>query len=156
MLLILLRHAEAVERAATDSARPLTPKGVEQAARVARFLRRGKLQPNVVLSSPAVRAKQTEVLVAEVLDREVVLDVALKPGMSPQAACEVIEKWSDAATVLFVGHEPDLSALAAHLLGLSSPEVLRIRKASLTGIELPHPTAGAGELQFFLPVRLMP
>ena len=155
MLLILLRHAEAVDRAAEDASRQLTAKGIEQAARVAKYLRRKKLVPDRVVCSPVTRAKQTAVLVAEAVDRPIELDGELRPGMGADQGLAVIERHSPAEVLLLVGHEPDLSGLAAVLLGSQRPEMLRLRKASITGIELGRPVRGGGELQFLVPVRLM-
>ena len=59
------------------------------------------------------------------------------------------------ARVMIVGHEPDFSLLATHLLGLGDGSRLRIRKASLTHIELPAFAPGSGVLQFSVPCRLM-
>jgi phosphohistidine phosphatase len=56
---------------------------------------------------------------------------------------------------MLVGHEPDFSQLAAHLLGLATATALHVRKASLTLIDLGYLRAGAGCLQFSLPCRLM-
>lgn len=155
MLLILLRHAEAVDRAADDAARQLTAKGIEQAARVAKYLRRKRLMPDRVVCSPVTRAKQTAVLVAEAVDRPLVLEPDLRPGMRPEHGLEIVSRNDGAEVLLLVGHEPDLSGLASLILGAARPEMLRLRKASITGIELARAQAGGGELQFLVPVRLM-
>ncbi len=155
MFLILLRHAEAVDSAASDAGRQLTAKGVDQAARVARYLRRKKLMPDLVVSSPVTRAKQTAVLVAEAIECPLALEPDLRPGMDPARGIGIIGSYPEAATLLLVGHEPDLSGFVSALLGCPRPEMMRLRKASITGIELPRPALGAGELQFMVPVRLM-
>ena len=57
---------------------------------------------------------------------------------------------------MLVGHQPDLGALAAVLLGMTSVQALRVRKSLLLGIDLSHGiSTGAGVLQFFVPVRMM-
>jgi len=155
MLLLLLRHAEAVDHATDDASRQLTHKGVDQAARVAKYLRRKKLIPDRVLTSPVTRAKQTAVLVAEAVDRPLSLEPDLRPGMRPEQALALLAAEPGLETVLLVGHEPDLGRLAAALLGAADGHVFRLRKASLTGIELARPEIGRGELQFLVPARLM-
>ena len=155
MLLILLRHAEAVDRSAADASRQLTAKGIDQAARVAKYLRRKKLLPDLVVSSPVTRAKQTAILVAEAVDRPLELEAGLQPGMSPDQGLAIVQAHAAAAVLLLVGHEPDLGGLAAALLGSPREAILRLRKGSITGIELDRPARGAGELQFLVPVRLM-
>jgi phosphohistidine phosphatase SixA len=58
--------------------------------------------------------------------------------------------------VMLVGHQPDLGFLAATLLGMENMQNLRVRKALLASIDTAAGLkAGAGKLQFFLPVRLM-
>ena len=58
MDLILWRHADA-EDGIHDSERKLTPKGIKQAARMAKWLRARTPDTAVVLVSPAKRAQQT-------------------------------------------------------------------------------------------------
>src|ERR1043165_2252260 len=56
MLLLLVRHAQAEEQSATkypdDTVRPLVPKGKKVQARLSKELRRRKLIPDKVFSSP--------------------------------------------------------------------------------------------------------
>ena len=70
--------------------------------------------------------------------------------MEPEAAMQELASYRDFESVMLVGHEPDFSALAAHILRLPSSETLRLRKASLTLIDL-----SGGVLQFSIPVKLM-
>jgi phosphohistidine phosphatase len=59
MNLILWRHAEAEDFAASDLARALTTRGRKQAQNVAKWLRTRLPDDTVVLASPAVRTIQT-------------------------------------------------------------------------------------------------
>ena len=56
---------------------------------------------------------------------------------------------------MLVGHEPDLSALVAHLLGMSSGERIEIRKASLTRLTLHALEPDSARLDFSVPCRFM-
>jgi phosphohistidine phosphatase len=56
---------------------------------------------------------------------------------------------------MIVGHEPDFSALAAHLMGLPSPTLVHLRKGSLTAIQLDVLRAGAGRLEYSIPCKMM-
>ena len=58
MDLLLWRHAEAVD-GTPDHARELTPRGLKQARRVARFLEENRPKQLKVLVSPTVRTRQT-------------------------------------------------------------------------------------------------
>ena len=67
--LLLLRHAHAGDPAAwtkADDIRPLSKKGRDQAARMAAFLARVDVRPDVIVSSPRTRAVETARPVADV------------------------------------------------------------------------------------------
>ncbi len=69
--LYVLRHAHAGDPAAwhgPDDARPLSARGENQVARVAAFLRRTGVRPELILTSPKQRATQTAAPVAFALD----------------------------------------------------------------------------------------
>src|SRR5947207_2480572 len=124
MFLYLLRHAEAVDRTVgmRDSDRVLTDKGEEQAVRVGRFCIREGLIPDLVLTSPYLRAHATAKLVASELDLDVQVEQFLASGMSPEAGVAELKSWCRFASVMLVGHEPDFSQLAAYLLGVASSD----------------------------------
>lgn len=157
MLLYLLRHAEAEVLAATDSARRLTPKGDEQAQRVGKFCRNQGLEPGVILSSPVTRALQTAKLVLKNLPGPELIEVPWAAcGMDPMTAMHELNAFDRFPSVMLVGHQPDLGALAAVLLGMPHLQSLRVRKALLLGIDASRGlNPGRGVLQFFLPVKMM-
>ena len=111
MDLILWRHAEA-EIGEPDAVRPLTSKGMKQAARMAEWLDRTLPSGCKVFSSPALRAVQT----AEALGRR----FKIHPGLAPEASCASLleaANWPDhREPVVLVGHQPTLGRLAALLL----------------------------------------
>ena len=157
MLLYLLRHAEAEVLAKSDSARQLTPKGEEQAAKVGKFCRKHGIEPSVILTSPVVRARQTADRVAGSLTGAELIEVAWAScGMDAFKAMEELAAYRRFPAVMLVGHQPDLGYLATVLLGMENVQNLRVRKALLAAIDAAAGLkAGAGTLQFFLPVRLM-
>ena len=155
MQLLLLRHADALASASTDDSRPLSNKGIQQAHRVARFCKEHGLKPDLILSSPFLRAEQTARIVTEALDAELVVCAFLASGMLPAAAMEELRAFLRFDTLLLVGHEPDLSALAGALLGAGNSGALRIRKATLAALEVESPASGGARLDFLLPVKLM-
>lgn len=122
MDLILWRHAQAVMLEdeggtvafdlARDLARPLTPKGERQAARMAEWLNQRLPDTTRILASPARRTQQT----AEALGRRFRTVDALNPLASADDLL-VAARWPDAREpVLIVGHQPTLGLLAARLL----------------------------------------
>jgi len=157
MHIYLLRHADAESYASTDAQRKLTPKGLQQATQVGRFCKRHELVPALILASPFERAKETANLVASELgDSQTILEIApfLACGMEPETALGQLGGYPSFRSVMLVGHEPDLSHLAAFLLG-STSHCLHVRKASLTLIEAGALRQGAGILHFSIPVELM-
>jgi phosphohistidine phosphatase len=111
MELILWRHAEA-EDSTPDLARVLTAKGHKQAEKVAAWLKL-RLDDNArVLVSPAKRTQQT----ASALTKDFTTVNDITTGASVEAVLAAAG-WPDAeGTVVIVGHQPTLGAVAARLL----------------------------------------
>jgi phosphohistidine phosphatase len=127
MNLILWRHAEAEDYAATDLARALTTRGRKQAQNVAKWLRTRLPDDAVILASPAVRTIQT----AETLSDQYRVVRELAPNAS---ALDVLTAagWPKgiAETVVIVGHQPTLGHVAAKLLA-GSDASWPLKKAGL-------------------------
>lgn len=155
MVIYFLRHAEAEADADTDFDRKLTEKGQEQAEKAGAFLLKNELKPDVILTSPVVRARQTAKAVAKKLGMEFEEAQWLSCGMAAQTCLKELRACDKKAAVLLVGHEPDFSEVIAALIGAGEADALKIRKTSLTAIELRTYKCGAGQLQFLVPVRLM-
>lgn len=153
MLLYFLRHAEAEDEVTTDFDRRLTPKGLEQADKVGKFCVRFGLVPDVIVSSPVVRAEQTAKAVARRLDdRELIVERRLACGMTPGDCLDVLAGYAKFEHVMLVGHEPDFGEAIAALTGGSS---VNVRKASLTAVALARLRTDAGRIEFSVPARLM-
>jgi len=122
MELILWRHAQA-EDGEPDLDRALTPRGVKDAARVARWLR-ARLERGTtrVVCSPAVRTRQT----ADSLELDYEVSDALAPGAPPRAVLAAIGWPSGTGTLIVVGHNPWIGQLAALLCsGRADPWTMR-------------------------------
>lgn len=154
MNLYLLRHADANTVADSDDARPLSEKGVAQAKKVGRFCEAGGIEVSVVLTSPVRRAHETAVIVAGQLKAELEIAPWLACGAHPETVERELRSYRDHESLMLVGHEPDFSGIAAHLLGLPRQENIRIRKASLTLLELDSIRPGSAQLQFSIPCKL--
>ena len=155
MELYLLRHADADTIAETDDERALSEKGESQAKKVARLCEAQGLAGVRMLSSPVRRALQTADIVARHLQVELTVVPWLACGMRPQKALNELQEYADEKAVVIVGHEPDFSALAAHLLGMPSGAQIEIRKASLTLLAVQSLENGGARLDFCVPCRLM-
>src|SRR5262249_20137776 len=105
------------DEALDDEARWLTAKGRTLARAVGARLRDDEIVPDAIVTSPLVRAVQTAELVARGLKFQGVVEVVpalAADGSVRRAAAEIEERGS---LVAAVGHEPGISALAAHLVG---------------------------------------
>jgi phosphohistidine phosphatase len=124
--LLLLRHGKSDWAAGyeSDFQRPLAKRGRKAALRVGRWMREQGLQPDCVLSSPAVRARDTTRAVCKKLDlpeqavtwTERIYDADLTTLLEVLADCP-----SSGKRVLLVGHNPGLEDLLAHLCAGASP-----------------------------------
>jgi phosphohistidine phosphatase len=111
MDLILWRHADA-EEGSPDLARELSPKGRQQAARVAAWMHRHLPAGFEIVASPAIRAQQT----AEALKLAMKTEKKLAPGATAQAILKAAQ-WPDhKGAVVVVGHQPDLGHAIAFLV----------------------------------------
>src|SRR5919204_985090 len=101
MRLVLVRHAEAAP-GKPDELRALTTEGHEQARRLGQRLRAEGIEPDAVLSSPLLRARETGSSLGfgppEPID-------ALGPGATEQDVRAAI--FDRGHTVVVIGHQPD-------------------------------------------------
>lgn len=154
MQLILIRHAEPESGAsyAEDALRPLTPHGREVQERVAQALQLQGISPDIVLSSPRIRAVQTAEITAQLLNPELeVKECAVLDGGYPtEALLKELQKYSPASEVICVGHIPDMNLWAAALLKGEAGEAIQFGKSSVCAISFDGlPAAGSGRLEFF-------
>ena len=116
MELILWRHAEAAP-GMPDEARALTDTGRRHAQQMALWLRPRLPSDLLILSSPAVRTRQT----AEALALPFTVSDALTTHSSA-AAMRDAAGWPDnPRNVMLVGHQPLLGDLLVLLLGAATP-----------------------------------
>jgi phosphohistidine phosphatase len=114
--LILLRHAQAEPAAPqqADAERPLSARGTMEAARAAQSLH--ACIPQVILTSPAARARTTAAVVAAALGlgpEQLRAEPALYLA-TPATLLELIRHLKPALrTVMICGHNPGLSELAS-------------------------------------------
>jgi phosphohistidine phosphatase len=109
---ILVRHAKA-EPGHPDDLRPLTPAGRERALALAAEL--AELEPDAVVSSPLLRARETAAPIAEAAGVELLVDERLAPGASAEDVRAAVAGRGDAVVV--VGHQPDCSEIVLELTG---------------------------------------
>lgn len=117
--LILVRHGKSSWEDLTlpDRERPLAERGRRDAPRMGRRLALDKVQPDLILSSPACRARTTAALIAAELDgeREIVIDERLYGGDARTLLGVVAGLDDGLRCVMLVGHNPEFSELAHRL-----------------------------------------
>ena len=119
MHLHLVRHAEAAP-GEPDELRPLTPLGREQARELGMRLRQQGARPEVVLTSPLLRAHETGRFIAEETGAELRIADELAPGAVPERVARAARA-AAARSIVAVGHQPDCSRIAAALTGEPGP-----------------------------------
>jgi len=129
--LYLVRHAEAA-KGEPDELRELTPAGRKQARELGRKLAADGVGPDVVLSSPLLRARQTAAEVARATGSTVERDERLAPGATVADVREAIA--GRGGHVVVVGHQPDCGRIAAALTGGEEPS---FPAAGVVVIDLP-------------------
>ena len=119
--LYLLRHGIAEAKAASgrDVDRCLTPSGIASLRDALQRVRAAACKPDVIISSPYLRALETARIAAECLgySGDLLQSPALCPEASPSGLWEEASLHAPAEAVLLVAHEPLLSAAVSWLLG---------------------------------------
>jgi phosphohistidine phosphatase len=123
--LLLLRHAKSSWKpvAVSDHARPLAKRGRRDAPRIAQWMRAQGLAPGWVVSSPALRARQTADAVVAALgsmQEDLRFDERIYLADDRQLL-QVLAECPPVARVLLVGHNPGLDQLLQYLCGTGLP-----------------------------------
>ena len=117
--LILLRHAKTEPRseAGDDLSRRLTERGRRDSCRMADVLDGAGYAPDLVLVSPAVRARETwDGMAATFPKAKVELRKGLYDATPEEIEEEMRRETATAGTVMVVAHNPGLQELAVNLL----------------------------------------
>jgi phosphohistidine phosphatase len=154
MNLIILRHGKAEDSHSDgDFSRALVEKGRKQARRAAKLLVANESLPDIVLTSPLVRARQTADEFCQTAGIPgATIQSWLACGMTPEIAMNELEAFRDFKCVAIVGHEPDFSQLIEWLLGANQSSI-EIKKGAIVGLQINPPTR-SGTLQFLIPPSL--
>jgi phosphohistidine phosphatase len=141
MILYLVRHGIAQERtdpaAPSDAERPLTQRGIEKVRATMRGLRKLDADPDVIISSPYLRAAQTAEIACEVLGfprDHVRRSDHLKPSGNSRLFFQELARIRGKEIICF-GHAPNLDLAIAAALGLDIP-VTSLKKAGATCLEI--------------------
>jgi len=119
--LILMRHAKSSWDDATldDYDRPLNSRGFKDAPRMGKLLKQKKTVPDLILCSPARRARQTCELFVQAAQFQT--EIEWKEdfyGASPAEYLKGLQAVDDACRkVMLIGHNPGMESLLHHLNG---------------------------------------
>ncbi len=154
--LFLLRHAHAgdPERwSGDDAVRPLSDKGRRQSERVGRLLAGGDEAPDLVVTSPMVRAVETAEIVAAALGVPVVVNRRLVGPLYAEEVQDILASAGAAERPCIVGHDPDFSSLLGELIGVA---VVPMRKGAVARVDFEGGLrSGRGVLRFLVPPELL-
>jgi phosphohistidine phosphatase len=135
--LLVLRHAKSSwkDESLPDRERPLNKRGREDAPKMGALLRKHNLSPDLVLSSPAQRARSTAELVIEESGYEGEAEFKEELySFDAEPYLEALGGLADSTKcVLLVGHNPAMEELVEALTG----EYMPMPTAALAQIELP-------------------
>jgi phosphohistidine phosphatase len=135
--LLLLRHgiAEDPVTGRDDASRPLTAEGIKKTRQAAAGLARVIDPPDLILTSPKLRARQTADLVADAfgLQAQSLTDLAAE---APDRILRKLHRYPQ-DTLLVVGHEPTFSRIVS-LLCTTDPDadLLELKKAGCACVQL--------------------
>lgn len=122
--LYLIRHAKSdwSNPLLSDFDRPLNKRGEKDAPFMGKVLAKAHISPDLILSSPAVRAKKTAVKIAKQVNCNTHLiryDETLYEADYRTIADAVKSIPSTQKTVFLIGHNPGLTELAQYISGHS-------------------------------------
>jgi phosphohistidine phosphatase SixA len=154
--LLLLRHAHAGDSGRwtlDDALRPLSDKGRRQSERIGQLLAGLDEAPDLMITSPKVRAAETAGIVGAVLNVPVVEDRRLAGSLDADVVGEILAAAGPAARPCLVGHDPEFSSLLGELLGMA---VVPMRKGALARVDFEGRLgSGRGVLRYLVPPELL-
>ncbi len=119
--LLIMRHAKSDWGVglSSDQERPLAPRGVKAAKMVGKFLTKVDAAPDLILSSPAVRARTTAELAnkAGKWSSPMVIMPSFYGGGWNDVVEGILAEGAAAERILVTGHEPTWSGLVSVLTG---------------------------------------
>ena len=137
MKIYLMRHGIASEPDGPgfedDSQRPLSARGRDIINKIARTLKKLDVKPELILSSPYVRAEQTAAILAKEFDlqQHLMFSELLVPAGNADAIIHAIVENYMADELLIVSHLPCLSLLVSLLTAADLDLAINIKKGGV-------------------------
>lgn len=139
--LFLMRHgiAEDAGPGVSDAERALTTAGGRKVARSAVGLRRLGARPEIILTSPLLRARQTAERLQQFIGHKPPIEIyqPLTPGHDPEEVLHELVAYRGLREIVLVGHQPDLGELASYLVsGTTTAVSFDVKKGSVIAIQV--------------------
>jgi phosphohistidine phosphatase len=161
MQLYIVRHGIAIDRedpkCPPDPDRYLTEEGIEKTKEAAQGVRALGAVPDVLLSSPYVRAMQTAEIFADALkypQEKIRRTDLLLPGSEAALFYRELAKDRLSKTVFCFGHAPQLDDVVAVGLG-SRHHVTSLKKAGVALLEFRRVSPPSGQLVWLATPKLL-
>jgi phosphohistidine phosphatase len=161
MQIYVVRHGIAIDRedpkCPPDPERYLTEEGIEKTQRVAAAVASLNATPDLLLSSPYVRAMQTAEIFAAALDyakQKIRRSDLLLPGADPTLFFKELAKDKQTSTLFVFGHAPQLDDLIATSLG-SEHHLTSLKKAGVALVELKRVSPPNGQLVWLATPKIL-
>ena len=144
MILYIIRHGIAVDRdapkAPPEAERPLTARGIQKTRLAAVGLKGMGVKPDVLITSPFVRAAQTAKIFAEAVGfplEKIRVSDHLKPNANPSDIEKELQKLRIKEVMCF-GHAPHVDLWISYLAGARG-DFTELKKAGVASFEYePH------------------
>jgi phosphohistidine phosphatase len=152
MELYIVRHGIAIDRedpkCPPDPERFLTDEGVEKTRQAAKGVAEIASVPDLILTSPYVRAAQTAEIFAAAVEyakQKIRKTDQLLPGAEPLQLFRELAKDKELSSVYVFGHAPHLDDLLAMAVGMKH-HITSLKKAGAAFVELKRLVPPSGEL----------
>lgn len=162
MEIYIIRHGDAIDQAdplvTSDAMRWLTGTGRDEVAVSARLLAKLAVVPDLVLTSPMVRARQTAEIVTDIIgpaSGPVMSDHLVYGGSLAGVLGDVLRHGRPERVVL-AGHMPSVGALVGFLAWGMPDNSVPFRTGEVCRIDLPDdsPLPGFGDLRWLIPPKI--
>ncbi len=135
--LLLMRHAKSSwkQKNVPDIERPLNSRGEKDAPAMGRLLRKKKMVPDIILSSPAVRARLTAEAVGKKshYEKDILVIDKLYMAEAPEIFSTLNALPEEVEKVLLIGHNPGMEYMLQQLTG----KIQSLSTSSIVNISLP-------------------
>lgn len=161
MQIYVVRHGIAIDRedpkCPPDPERYLTEEGIEKTKRVAAAVAGLCDLPDVLLSSPYVRAMQTAEIFASEFDypkQKIRRTDLLLPGAEPSLLFRELAKDKNSSAVFLFGHAPQLDDVIATAIG-SKHHITSLKKAGVALLELKRLSPPSAQLVWLATPKIL-